>query len=212
MRDKFMTCVRPYCQNSQGYLKRRFRPSHHPFQLKCCLNLQFLPFHFRGKSLHLCQSPEQFQSSLSASDGTPVPPTHTQFSSFSLSFQGFLHNGVFQVNLYCRCRHLMVLPKERGEDKAKVRIAISGEKNCSESFATTCRRAKSFRLCPTVFDPIDYSLPGCSVHGILQVRILEWVAMPSSKESSQPRDQTHVFYVSCIGRQVLYQQHNLGSP
>ena len=53
-------------------------------------------------------------------------------------------------------------------------------------------------------DPVDCSLPGSSVHRILQARILEWVAMPSSKGSSHPRDQTPVSYVSCIGRQVLY--------
>ena len=52
-------------------------------------------------------------------------------------------------------------------------------------------------------DPMNYSLPGSSVHGIPQVRILEWVAMPSSRGSSRPTDQTHVSYVSCIGRQVL---------
>ena len=51
---------------------------------------------------------------------------------------------------------------------------------------------------------MDCSLPGSSVHGILQARILEWVAMPSSRESSWPTDQTHVLYISCIGRQVLY--------
>ena len=38
---------------------------------------------------------------------------------------------------------------------------------------------------------------------ILQTRILEWVAMPSSRGSSWPRDQTHISYVSCIGRQIL---------
>ena len=42
---------------------------------------------------------------------------------------------------------------------------------------------------------MDCSLPGSSVHGILQARVLEWVAMPSSRVSSQPRDQTQV---SCI--------------
>ena len=46
--------------------------------------------------------------------------------------------------------------------------------------------------CPTLCDPLDCSLPGSSVHGILQARILEWVAMPSSRGSSQPRDQTEV--------------------
>ena len=45
---------------------------------------------------------------------------------------------------------------------------------------------------------MDYSLPGSSVHKILQARILEWVAMPSSWRSSRPRDQDCI--VSCIGR------------
>ena len=41
-------------------------------------------------------------------------------------------------------------------------------------------------------------MDGSSVHGTLQVRILEWVAMPSSRESSQPRDQTHVSHIAGI--------------
>ena len=48
--------------------------------------------------------------------------------------------------------------------------------------------------------------------GILQARILEWVVMPSSRESSQPREGTCVSYVSCIGRQVFYHWYHLGSP
>ena len=43
-----------------------------------------------------------------------------------------------------------------------------------------------------------------SVHGIIQARILEWVAMPSSRGSSRPRDWIHISNVSCIGRQILY--------
>ena len=58
-------------------------------------------------------------------------------------------------------------------------------------------------------DPMDYSPAGSSVRGIFQARILEWVAMPSSRRSSQPRDQTRVSSVSCIGRRVLYHQHHL---
>ena len=46
------------------------------------------------------------------------------------------------------------------------------------------------KLCLTLCDPMDCSPPGFSVHGILQERLLEWVTMPSSKGSSQPRDQT----------------------
>ena len=48
------------------------------------------------------------------------------------------------------------------------------------------------QLCPTLCNPTDYSPPGSSVHRILQARILEWVAMPSSRGSSQPRDQTQI--------------------
>ena len=62
----------------------------------------------------------------------------------------------------------------------------------------------SLQSCPTLCNPMDCILPGSSVHGILQARILEWVVMPSSRGSSQPRDGTRVSYVSCIGRQLLY--------
>ena len=59
----------------------------------------------------------------------------------------------------------------------------------------SCMRAKSFQSCLTLCDPIDCSTPGSSIHGIFQARILEWFAMPSSRESSQTRDQTHVSYI-----------------
>ena len=72
--------------------------------------------------------------------------------------------------------------------------------------------AKSPQSCPTLCNPMKYSQPGSSVHGILQARILEWVAIPSSRGSSLPKDRTHVSYVSCVGRQVLYHQHHLVSP
>ena len=45
-----------------------------------------------------------------------------------------------------------------------------------------CMRAKSLQLCPTLCDALDHSLLGSSVHGILQARILEWVAMSSSRD------------------------------
>ena len=66
--------------------------------------------------------------------------------------------------------------------------------------------------CPTLWDPLDCSPPGSSVRGILQARTLEYVAVPSSRGSSWPRDQTHVSYVSCIGRCVIYNFYHLGSP
>ena len=50
--------------------------------------------------------------------------------------------------------------------------------------------------CPTLCDPVDCNLLGFSVHGILQARILEWIAISFSRGSSRPRDRTQV---SCIG-------------
>ena len=72
--------------------------------------------------------------------------------------------------------------------------------------------AKSLQLCPTLCNPMDYSLSGSSLHGILQARILELVALPYSRGSSLPRNRTGVSYVACTDRWVLYQQCHLGSP
>ena len=47
-----------------------------------------------------------------------------------------------------------------------------------------CVCAKSLQSCPILHDPMNHSPPGSSVHGILQARILEWIAMPSSRGSS----------------------------
>ena len=57
------------------------------------------------------------------------------------------------------------------------------------------------KLCLALCDPTNCSLPGSSIHGILQARVLEWVAISFSRGSSQPRDQTRI---SCVGRQILY--------
>ena len=67
----------------------------------------------------------------------------------------------------------------------------------------------ALQLCPAFCDPMDCSPSGSSVHGILQARILEWVALPSSRGSSPPRDGPHISYVSYIDSGVLY---HLGSP
>ena len=63
----------------------------------------------------------------------------------------------------------------------------------------TCMRTKLLQSCPTLCDPRDWDQWGSSVHGI-QARILEWAAMPSSRASSQPKDQTCVSSVSFTGR------------
>ena len=66
--------------------------------------------------------------------------------------------------------------------------------------------------CLTLCDSVDCGPPGSSAHGILQARILVWVAMSFSRGSSRPRDLTHISYVSCIDRRILYHQCHLGIP
>ena len=57
-----------------------------------------------------------------------------------------------------------------------------------------CIRAMWLQSCLTLFHPLDCSLLSSSIHGILQARILKWVAMPSSRGSSWPRDGTRVSF------------------
>ena len=64
------------------------------------------------------------------------------------------------------------------------------------TFLCACVCAKLLQSCPTLCDLIDCSLPGSSVHGILQARILEWIAIPFSRRSSQPRDQTQDSHIA----------------
>ena len=70
--------------------------------------------------------------------------------------------------------------------------------------------AKLLQSCRTLCNPVNCSPPDSSVHGILQERILECVAISYSRTSSPPRDGTCVSNVSCIGRPALYIQPHLG--
>ena len=68
------------------------------------------------------------------------------------------------------------------------------------------------KSCLTLCNPTDCSLPGSSVRGISQARVLEWVSVSSSRGSSRPKDQTHLSYISCITRRVLYHVVPPGKP
>ena len=68
------------------------------------------------------------------------------------------------------------------------------------------------QLCLTLCNPMEWSPPGSSVHGILQARIEEWITMPSSRGSSQPRDGTHVSCIFSIGRQIFYHSATWEAP
>ena len=78
-----------------------------------------------------------------------------------------------------RCPQMAGFYESEGEEKATFNLY-----GTSTRTACLCVRAKLAQPCPTLGDPMGCSLPGLSVHGILQARRLEWVAMPSSSGSS----------------------------
>ena len=91
-------------------------------------------------------------------------------------------------------------------------LELAEEKRASSYPQTLLNRLPRWRCaqsCLTLGDPMDYSPPGSSVHGILQARILDKVAMPSSRGSSQPKDWTQVshiadrFFTSWASREAL---------
>ena len=108
------------------------------------------------------------------------------------------------ISLYCTCYIFLIfnflwLPYLNWSSETKM------------AYRCTCH-AKSLQFCSTLCDPLDCSPPGFSVGGILQIRILEWVTMPSSRGSTQSRNQIHIPHISCISRWVLYHYCHLGSP
>ena len=79
---------------------------------------------------------------------------------------------------------------------------VSWKQNCLIYCHLAGMCAALLPSCLTLCDPMDRSPPSSSVHGILQARILEWVAMPSFTRSSQ-EDRTRVSYLLCTGRRAL---------
>ena len=106
------------------------------------------------------------------------------------------HGGCMVSSAYLRL--LIFLPA----------ILIPACASSSPAFLMMYSAYKFIQLCSIPCDPMDCSPPGSSVHWILQARILEWVAMPSSRGSFQPRDLVHI---SWVGRWILYPLDHLGS-
>ena len=129
---------------------------------------------------------------------TEWPGKHTWFKIGKEVHQGCILSP-FLFNL-----HAEYITWNAGLDEAQARIKITRRNinnlryaddttfmaESEEELKSLLMKVKVAQLCPTVCDPVDYT-----VHGILQVRILEWVAFPFSGRSSQPRDWTQV---SCI--------------
>ena len=94
------------------------------------------------------------------------------------------------------CIFILRWRKELTKDKSPENPKL----NSGNNFSCVCAYSVT-QSCPTLCDPMDLSPPGSSVRGILQARILEWVAISFSRRSSPPKDWT---CVSGIGRQILY--------
>ena len=107
----------------------------------------------------------------------------------------------------CVCVHILniIMLHTRGRTKRILwELCLGAELEGPEWFWRIRVSCLVTKLYKTLCDPMDYSLPDSSVRGISQTRIVEWGAISFSRESSWPRNRTHVFCVSCIGRITLY--------
>ena len=86
------------------------------------------------------------------------------------------------------------------------RVWHNWETRCINRYKVKVLVAQS---CQTLCNPMNWSLPGSSVHGILQARILEWIAIPFSRGSFWPKDQ-NLSLLHC--KQILYHLSHPGSP
>ena len=100
----------------------------------------------------------------------------------------------------CVCVCVCVKPGSLSCDSASITWFSTRVWHCAQHGHSLfyCMCAKLLQLCPTPCDPMDCSPPGSSVHGILQAKILEWVAIAFSRGSSWPRDRTQVSHIAGI--------------
>ena len=87
-------------------------------------------------------------------------------------------------------------PQTQKPGDARACAAIAKARVCAWECLGVRVRARS--VIPTLRGPVDCSLPGSSVRQIFQARVLGWVARPSSRGSSRPREQTRISRVSCV--------------
>jgi len=138
----------------------------------------------KGSPLHL--SLQAIQSELGLlHDSSRRVLTATLTISFSLEIPSDL---ISITSLSTSTYLILSWIKERGPGRSEVKVTQS---------------------CLTLCNAMDYSLPGSSIHGILQARIWEWVAVPFTRGSAQPKDRTQV---SLIAGGFLYSLSHQGSP
>ena len=136
-----------------------------------------------------------------------ISHTHCNSSTFRwLSFRLKSHSCSVSKSHYLQgyCK--------RGLDRVQQTMVCVPLSNCCLNCICGPYAVLNCFSCVWLCNPMDCSPPGSPVHGILQARILEWVAISFLRGSFWPRDQTHVSYVYCAGRRVPYHWHHLGSP
>ena len=130
--------------------------------------------------------------------------THVQLfaTQWTVALLALLSMGILQA----RILEWVAMPSSRGSSQLRDPICafyisyIGRQKPTWKPKGHGESESEVAQSCLTLCNPMDCSPPGSSVHGILQARILEWVAISFSGESSQPRDRTRV---SCIAGRHL---------
>ena len=122
----------------------------------------------------------------------------------------FLLQGIFPTHGWNPC----LLSFLNWQADSLLRSHLGGPLN---SLKVKWSKSEVTQLCPTLLDPIDWSLSSSSIHGILQAKILEWVTISSSRGSSWPRDQARVWsgikpFPPALAAQSLKSLDLRGSP
>ena len=138
------------------------------------------------------------------------PPPH-QFSKIYLYSLFLFENWTFSLSTWSCAEVCVCLLELHRSVCVCVCVCVCMYAHCFVFWVCCCCCSVS-KLCLTLCDPTDCSRPGSSVHGISQVRILEWVAISFSRGSCRPRDQNCTSSVFCIGRWVLPQLSHWGRP
>ena len=121
------------------------------------------------------------------------PGRHTEWQDASCSGWWEKLELNFSLRWSPRVRWLLRYPRDRQENSTTLSIWKYLSNLLGGAHSEWSEVAQS---CLTLCNPVDCSLPGFSIHGIFQARILEWVTISFSRGSSRPRDRT---WVSCIG-------------
>ena len=186
--------------SSSGYLGHNFLTISRPGKWHRCNMCIYFPCHFITCT-DLCNHITTKRQSFHATE-------MKNLCSHTLLFLSALGKQLFSISLFIFIILRMLHKRNHSVKEIIVYGIFCGINffftwyNALESHSSccihACMRAKSLQLCPTLCNPMDHIPTGSSVHGILQARILEWVAMPSFRGSSWPRDQTHISCIFCI--------------